>query len=121
MSDSSLVETPVVTKVDDETGQPVPPPPPARSLAIRLLLVGVWDVVQLLALSVIVGLFLLALDFSPERQGINIGGALWELVQTLFSAFLWMVRTFWKPLLAGAAIVLPIWLIWRVVSLPFRK
>ena len=66
-------------------------------------------------------MFLLALDFSPERQGINIGGALWELVQTLFSAFLWMVRTFWKPLLAGAAIVLPIWLIWRVVSLPFRK
>nr|WP_233350943.1 DUF6460 domain-containing protein [Hyphomonas sp. ND6WE1B] len=31
------------------------------------------------------------------------------------------MRNFWKPALAGATIVLPLWILWRLVSLPFRK
>lgn len=122
MTDTSSVEEPVVTPVDSTTGElKETSRAPKRSLASRLFSVGPWTVLQLIALSIVVGLFLLALDFSPERQGINLGGAAWELVQTLFSAFLWIVKTFWKPLLAGAAVVLPLWLLWRLVSLPFRK
>ena len=122
MTDTSSVEEPVVTPVDSQTGEVQEANrAPKRSLAARLFAVGPWTVLQLIAASIVLGLFLLALDFSPDRQGINLAGAAWKLVQTLFSAFLWMVRTFWKPLLAGAAVVLPLWLLWRLASLPFRK
>ena len=39
----------------------------------------------------------------------------------MFSAAVWAVKNFWKPWLAGASIVLPLWVLWRLASLPFRK
>lgn len=124
-SGATQVEEPVVTTVE-----PAPPggPPsseptkrPKRPLAVRLFSVSVWQVLQIIVLSTLVGLFLLSLDFSPDRQGLNAGQALWEVVHAFFSAVWWIVKTFWKPLLAGAAIVLPLWVLWRLLTLPFRK
>ena len=95
--------------------------PAHRSFAARVFAVDAWGVIVLVCLSIIAGLVLLELDFNPDTPGMNIGGALWQLFQTLLGAFLWMIKNFWRPLLAGAAIVLPLWVLWRLVSLPFRK
>ena len=125
MSDTTTPEEPVVTTVEPESPAALQttskPKPPKRPLAVRLFSVSVWQVLRLIVLSTLAGLFLLSLDFSPDRQGLNVGEALWELVQAAFSALLWIVKTFWKPLLAGAAVVLPLWLLWRLLTLPFRK
>ena len=125
MSDTTQVEEPVITVSEPPSEGPpphaAPEKAPKRPLKSRLLSVTVWQVIQLLVISTIVGLFLLALDLSADRQSLNIDGALIQLFQSLGSAFLWIVKTFWKPLLAGAAVVLPLWLLWRLVSLPFRK
>ena len=126
MSDTTTAssEAPVITPVQDAHHEPAQASGSGterRSLAARLFSIGAWQLLLLIFLSVVVGMFLLALDFSADRQGLDIGGAILELAETFFSALFWLLRTFWKPFLAGAAIVFPVWLLWRLVSLPFRK
>ena len=124
MTEQGSPEDPVITPVT-MTSEPDPRPAseetPKRSMTAKLFAVSPWDVVRLVLLSILVGYFLLALDFSADSQGVDILGAIWDVVQTILSALWWIVKNFWKPLLAGAAVVLPVWLIWRLVSLPFRK
>lgn len=107
---------------------PAEPPPPAplvpaqkRPLLARLFAISVWGGVKLAGLCVLVGFFVMAASFDPGDPDFNIGEALGAVVRRTFSALGWMIRNFWQPLLAGALVVLPVWVIWRVISLPFRK
>jgi hypothetical protein len=52
---------------------------------------------------------------------VNVMGAVETFLRSLASLARWAVTNFWKPALAGAGIVLPVWFLWRLVSLPFRK
>lgn len=92
-----------------------------RPILRRLFGISVWGGVKLFITCVVVGFFLLALEFDPVAQDVNVLGALGDLVKNLFGAALWALKNFWQPLLAGASIVLPLWVLWRLASLPFRK
>ncbi|KCZ90694.1 hypothetical protein [Hyphomonas johnsonii] len=121
MSDS---EPPVVEPLPPPPGPaPAPRPvkPPPRPLLIRLFGISPWGGLKLLALCVLVGFFVLAANFNPASPDVDVPAALASIARQTLAAAGWAVRNFWKPALAGAGIVLPVWILWRLVSLPFRK
>lgn len=105
----------------------VPPAAPAtaaeprRSLVRRLFGISVWGGVKLLLLCILVGFFVMAANFDTRDPDFNIGEALGAMLRQSLSALGWALTNFWQPALAGALVVLPIWVLWRLVSLPFRK
>ncbi|MCA8901183.1 MAG: hypothetical protein KDA53_08015 [Hyphomonas sp.] len=111
-----------------EPAAPVPPPPaeaPAakakRPLLLRLFGIGPWGALKLTGLCILVGFFVMAANFNPASPDTDIPGALVTIARQAAAAAGWAVKNFWKPALAGATIVLPVWILWRLASLPFRK
>lgn len=92
-----------------------------RSVLHRLFRISLWGAFKLIVTCVLFGFFLLALEFDPVADDVNVVGAFGGLLQNLLGAAVWAAKNFWKPLLAGAGIVLPLWILWRLASLPFRK
>ena len=96
-------------------------PAAKRHILIRLLGISPWGWLKLVLLCVLVGFLVMASEFDPASPDVNMMGALQSFLASLGSLLRWAVQNFWKPALAGATIVLPIWLAWRAISLPFRK
>lgn len=92
-----------------------------RPLLVRLFGIKIWGAVKLIVICIFVGFIALASQFDPRDPQVNVAAATWNIAQQAWSAAGWAAVNFWKPAAAGATIVLPIWLLWRVVSLPFRK
>ncbi len=95
--------------------------PPRRHVLVRLFGIGPWGALKLAAMSVIVGFFVMATRFNPADPNVDVPGALAALARNVYGLAEWTVANFWRPALSGAAIVLPLWVLWRLVSLPFRK
>ena len=81
----------------------------------------IWGAVKLLLLCILVGFFVMAAEFDPKSPNVDVVGALGSFLKSAATTMRWAVANFWKPALAGASIVLPIWFLWRLASLPFRK
>lgn len=105
---------------------PAPPPPkpgkpPKRALLLRLFGISPWGALKLMGLCILVGFFVMAANFNPASPDVDIPSALATISRQALAAAGWAVRNFWKPALAGATIVLPLWILWRLATLPFRK
>lgn len=107
---------------------PLPPAPEAapvlpekRPLLKRLFGISLWGGIKLLGLCILVGFFVLAANFDASDPDFNLAEALRAILRQTFAALGWAIGNFWQPALAGALVVLPIWVVWRVVSLPWRK
>lgn len=96
-------------------------PSTKRHVLIRLLGISPWGWLKLALLCILVGFLVMASEFDPASPEVNMIGALQNFLNSLGGLAVWAARNFWKPALAGATIVLPIWLVWRLISLPFRK
>lgn len=118
---SATGEDPVVTPVEPASAKQTSTKAPKRPVLVRLFGLSVWGGFKLAVVCVLVGFFLLALEFNPASNDVNVFGAMSQLIQNLAGAAIWALRNFWKPLLAGASVVLPLWVLWRLLSLPFRK
>lgn len=92
-----------------------------RHILLRLLGISVWGWIKLALLCILVGFLVLASEFDPASPDVNMVGAMQRFLNSLGGLAVWAVQNFWKPAIAGATIVLPLWLVWRAVSLPFRK
>jgi len=92
-----------------------------RSPLAKLFLIKPWGYVKLFAYCVLVGFVMLAIRFNPADPGFDAGMAVHDLWSNTISAARWALLHLWEPALAGATIVLPLWVIWRLVTLPFRK
>ena len=92
-----------------------------RPLLRRLFGIGIWGTVKLIAICILVGFFVMAANFDPRAPDADVPAAMAAVFKQTIAAAGWAARNFWKPALAGAAIVLPVWVLWRLVSLPFRK
>ncbi|WP_084396120.1 hypothetical protein [Henriciella aquimarina] len=122
MSGMTSPEEPIVTPVGDKPRRPRKPArAEKRPVLVRLFGITVWGGVKLAVTCILVGFFLLALEFDPVADDVDVFAALSELVRNLAGAAVWAVKNFWQPLLAGGSIVLPLWVLWRLASLPFRK
>lgn len=99
-----------------------PPATAARKpFLVRTFSLTAGQALRLLALSTLVGFFVLAFDFAPSGATFDVGGAFTAIIHRAFTAIGWALDSFWKPALAGLVVVLPLWAIWRLVRAPFRK
>lgn len=96
-------------------------PTEKRHVLLRLFGVGIWGWFKLVLLCILVGFFVLASEFDPASPDVDVTAAIRGFFESLGGLLNWAARNFWQPALAGATIVLPIWLVWRAISLPFRK
>ena len=94
---------------------------PARSLLRRLFGIKVWGAIKLVVICIFVGFIVLASQFDPTDPQVDVAAASWNIAKQAWAAAGWAAVNFWKPAVTGATVVLPIWLIWRLVTLPFRK
>lgn len=106
------------------TAAPLPAPaapPEKRPLLKRLFGISLWGALKLLGLCILTGFFVMATNFDPGNPDFNLAEALRAILRQSFAALGWAITNFWQPALAGALVVLPVWVIWRVVGLPWRK
>ncbi|MFS8039041.1 DUF6460 domain-containing protein [Xanthobacter sp. AM11] len=71
-----------------------------------------WVLVRLVLLSVVVGVILAALGLDP----MNILTSLERLVRNLFNFSFEAVERLWRYFLLGAVVVIPLWLIMRLLG-----
>jgi len=117
--DAEFVETVAVAEPAAKTAKAEKPP--KRHILLRLFGITIWGWIKLIALCVLVGFFILAVEFDPRSSDVDMGVAVQSFLSTLYSVLEWAVLNFWQPALLGGGIVLPIWFVWRLVTLPFRK
>ncbi|MEZ5955468.1 MAG: hypothetical protein R3C13_14320 [Hyphomonas sp.] len=116
-----------MTEAPPPADPPVSPLPPVtaipakRPLLRRLFGISFWGALKLTGLCILVGFFVMASNFNPSHPDTNIPAALMAVAKQAAAAAGWAVTNFWKPALAGATVVLPAWVLWRLATLPFRK
>lgn len=92
-----------------------------RPLLARLFSISFWGAARLVIISLVVGIIQRVGWENRKESGFDAVGAIAMIWENTFKGILWIVQHGWKPTLIGATIVLPLWIIWRLVSLPFRK
>ena len=88
---------------------------------MRLFGLRFWGAVRLILLCVLVGIIMKIGGVTQQPQEFSLLNSLAEIWQNTLAGFLWLIRNGWLPALMGATVVLPIWVLWRLVSLPFRR
>jgi Family of unknown function (DUF6460) len=76
-----------------------------------------WVLVRLILLSILVGVILSALGLDP----FNILSSIERLVRAIWEMGWDAVTWVWRYFLLGAVLVIPIWLIMRLVKTPARR
>jgi len=94
---------------------------PKRALLIRLFGIGIWGAIKLAILCIIVGFVMLTMQFDPSSPNFDAPKAISLFFKNVWATAKWAVTNFWNPALTGALLVLPIWVLWRLVTLPFRR
>ena len=94
---------------------------PPRPWYIRAFSLTLGQALRLLGLSTLAGFFILAFDVSPTGATFDAGGAVTAIIHRALTALGWALESFWKPALAGLVVVVPLWAIWRLATLPFRR
>lgn len=92
-----------------------------RSLRDKMFGIGFSGWFQLVVLCVVVGAVFQAggVDFfSPTFTWESLLGG---IVNGALAVLGWIIETGWRPLITGALVVGPIWLVWRLLSVPFRS
>lgn len=112
---------PALETIGDTAAKTGKLPKAKRHILLRLFGISPWGWIKLALLSILVGFFVMASEFDPASPDVNVLGALQGFLSSVGGLAVWAAQNFWKPALAGATIVLPIWVVWRAMSLPFRK
>lgn len=86
----------------------------------RMFDIGWGGWLRLAALSVLAGVLIRAAGVNPFDRTFTWSAALQDLAAAVVSLGGWVIANGWLPLLTGALVVAPLWLLWRLLSLPFR-
>ncbi len=96
-------------------------PAPRQTFVQRLMAVRFRDIIVLFILCVIAGLVLALFNIDPAELWVDFFGTIaraWDRFFLIVSdSLVWSLRYF----LLGAVLVVPIWVIWRVVAAAGRK
>lgn len=116
---------------EPEVSPPPPAPEPAQAQDVASETPKPWYIrafrltpgqaLRLILLSTLAGFFVLAFDYSPTGASFNAGGAFTAIIHRALTALGWAFESFWKPALAGLVVVVPLWALWRLATLPFRR
>jgi len=94
---------------------------PKRPLLIRLFGLSIWGAIKLSFLCILTGFIMLAMQFNPADPSFDATDAIGAFISNALATGKWAITNFWKPALAGASIILPLWVLWRLITLPFRR
>ena len=94
---------------------------PKRALLLRLFGIGIWGTIKLVILCIVVGFILLTMQFDPTSPDFDVMASLGTFLTNALATAKWTAINFWKPAMTGGLLVLPIWILWRLISLPFRR
>jgi hypothetical protein len=92
-----------------------------RTLQSKLFGIGPSGYFQLAVLCIAVGAVLEAGGVNPFDPGFTVQKVLSGIGMGALNVIGWVLAAGWKPMLIGAAITLPLWLVWRLLSVPFRR
>ena len=92
-----------------------------RPFWVRLLSLRVGQAMNLLLWCVLAGVIMQLTGFNLLHTHLTAGETAGNLWQQGFAALGWMIGMGWKPALLGATLVIPIWLVWRLLTFPFRR
>lgn len=92
-----------------------------RSLKSKLFGIAPSGYVQLGLISVAVGAVIQAGGLNPSVPGFTWQTALSSIATGAASVLGSVLQSGWQPLLIGVVIVAPVWLAWRLLSVPFRR
>jgi hypothetical protein len=92
-----------------------------RTLQNKLFGIGPSGYFQLAVLCIAVGAVFEAGGINPFDPTFTWQSLLTGLGTGALNVLGWVLQTGWKPMLIGAAVTLPIWLVWRLLSVPFRR
>lgn len=133
MSQPKYVDSPgadrtIPAKVTDVQFEPVPERDPFReepgsrgrmrpplSFSGRMFNVGWKGWTRLVIVCVIVGAIFQAGGFSPFAPGFTIGQGAGQILDGIIRIATWSAQLAAMPLLLGALVVLPLWVVWRAL------
>ena len=92
-----------------------------RPLIVRLLALRVGSAINLVIWCVIAGIIMRLTNFNLLNPQIDAAQTTANVWGQGWTALKWLVINGWKPALTGATLILPVWLAWRVITLPFRR
>lgn len=95
--------------------------PKERTFVAKLFGIGIMGWVQLLIVCVAVGAIAEASGINPFAPSFSFSGAATAAATATLNVMGWAMTNGWRPLLTGAIVVLPLWLVWRLVSSGFRR
>ena len=93
---------------------------PPRSFASRLFGIGFGGWVQLILICIVLGAIFDAGGVNPFAPDFTISGALNAIGTGVVNIASWALQAGWRPFLIGALVVFPVWLVWRLITVPFR-
>jgi hypothetical protein len=91
------------------------------SFSGRMFNVGWKGWVRLLLICVFIGAIFQAGAFNPLAPGFTIGAGLGQIVNGVVNIAAWAAQLGAMPLLLGAIVVIPVWLLWRAVLALFNR
>lgn len=95
--------------------------PRERTFASKMFGVGTSGWVQLVLVCIAVGAIAEASGINPFSPTFSLNGAATAAMTGALNVLGWAMQAGWRPLVTGAVVVLPIWLLWRLASAGFRR
>ena len=112
---------PAQTPAETTRGRKKKEKKPKRPLLLRLFGISPWGAFKLVFLCILIGSVLMLWQEAERVAQENAAAAAGEAARQVWSGAVWAAQNFWQPALYGAAIVAPVWVLWRLLSLPFRS
>lgn len=91
------------------------------SFSGRMFNVGWKGWVRLALICIFIGAVFQAGGFNPFAQGFTVGAGAGQILNGVINIAGWAAQVGAMPLLLGALVVVPIWLIWRSLVTLFNK
>lgn len=121
LSGQSSAKGPAQSDEHDEHDEDADDEPRERTFVGKLFGIGIMGWVQLLIVCVGVGAIAEASGINPFAPDFSLGDAATAAATATLDVLGWAMSNGWAPLLTGAIVVLPLWLVWRLVSSGFRR
>lgn len=91
-----------------------------RSFADKMFHLSVYGWIQLAFISLVVGAIIQSGGINPFGPDFSWSGAAASAWKSAVSLLGWAFDNAWLPLVTGMIVVAPIWLVWRLATVPFR-
>lgn len=91
-----------------------------RTFQDKMFGIGWTGWVRLGILCVTVGALMTMAEVNPFSPDFSLGGAVSGVIRATMTALTWILANGWWPFFVGILVVGPVWVLWRLITVPFR-